>query len=65
MKRVFLFVLDSVGIGALPDAEKFGDVGADTMRSISKSDKFHIPNLIKLGLGNIKGLSYLDWKSVV
>lgn len=59
MKRVFLFVLDSVGIGALPDAEKFGDVGADTMRSISKSDKFHIPNLIKLGLGNIKGLSYL------
>ena len=56
MKRVFLFVLDSVGIGALPDAEKFGDVGADTMRSISKSDKFHIPNLIKLGLGNIKGL---------
>ena len=56
MKRVFLFVLDSVGIGALPDAEKFGDVGADTMRSISKSDKFHIPNLIKWGLGNIKRL---------
>ena len=59
MKRVFLIVLDSVGIGNAPDAEKFGDAGADTMKSISKSDKFHIPNLIKMGLGNIDGLAYL------
>lgn len=59
MKRVFLIVLDSVGIGNAPDAEKFGDVGADTMKSISKSDKFNIPNLLKLGLGNIEGLEYL------
>lgn len=59
MKRVFLIVLDSVGIGNAPDAEKFGDAGADTMKSISKSQEFHIPNLKKMGIGNIEGLSYL------
>ena len=59
MKRLFLVVLDSVGIGALPDAEKFGDECANTMGRISKSEKFHIPNLCALGLGNIEGLSYL------
>lgn len=59
MKRVFLIVLDSVGIGALPDAAKFGDAGADTMGHISRSEKFSVPNLRALGLGNIEGLSYL------
>ena len=59
MKRLFLIVLDSVGIGALPDAAKFGDMGADTMGHISKSEKFDIPNLCALGIGNIEGLSYL------
>ncbi len=59
VKRVFLIVLDSVGIGALPDAQKFGDAGADTMGHISGSKKFDIPNLLALGLGNIDGLSYL------
>ena len=59
-KRVFLIVLDSVGIGYEPDAELFGDVGANTMRSISKSSKFNIPNLLKLGLGNIAGVDYLQ-----
>ena len=59
MKRVFIIVLDSVGIGALPDAKAFGDAGADTMMHISKSKSFDIPNLISLGLGNIEGLSYL------
>ncbi len=58
MKRVFLIVLDSVGAGALPDAEKFGDAGAHTLRSLSKSDKLNIPNLKKLGIGNIDGLSF-------
>ena len=52
-KRVFVIVLDSVGIGYAPDAADFGDLGADTMRRISKSDKFSIPNLLKMGLGNI------------
>lgn len=59
MKRLFLIVLDSVGIGALPDAEKFGDAGADTMGRISKNENFSVPNLLTLGLGNIDGLSYL------
>lgn len=60
MKRVFLLVLDSFGIGYLPDADKFGDIGANTLKSISKSPKFHIPNLIKLGLGNIDGVDFLE-----
>ena len=59
MKRIFLFVLDSCGIGAAPDAESFGDVGADTLRSCATSAKFHIPNLIAAGLGNIDGIDYL------
>ena len=59
MKRLFLIVLDSVGIGALPDAAAFGDAGADTMRRISVSENFCVPHLISLGLGNIEGLSYL------
>lgn len=57
MKRVFLFVLDSFGVGAAPDAEKYGDGGADTLGSISKSDKFCAENLGRLGLFNIDGLS--------
>ena len=59
MKRIFLFVLDSCGVGAAPDAESFGDVGADTLRSCATSAKFHIPNLIAAGLGNIDGIDYL------
>lgn len=58
-KRVFLIVLDSVGIGYEPDAHLFGDVGANTMKSISSSDKFNIPNLLSLGLSHIDGVDYL------
>nr|MBE6544653.1 phosphopentomutase [Oscillospiraceae bacterium] len=58
-KRVFLIVLDSVGIGYAPDAADFGDHGANTMKRISASDKFYIPNLLKIGLGNIDGIDYL------
>lgn len=59
MKRVFLIVLDSCGCGALPDAEQFGDAGVNTLRSCAGSEKFHIPNLKKLGLGNIEGLDFI------
>ncbi len=59
MKRVFLTVLDSVGIGAAYDAEKFGDVGTNTLLSASKSNKFRIPNLLRLGLGEINGIDFL------
>ena len=56
MKKVFVIVLDSLGIGAAPDAIDFGDEGADTLGRISKSKCFKIPNLTALGLGNIDGV---------
>lgn len=59
MKRVFLIVLDSLGIGAAPDAAEFGDAGADTLARISRSARFHIPTLKQYGIGHIDGLSYL------
>ncbi len=59
MKRVFLIVLDSCGAGAMPDAPQFGDVGVHTLRSCATSDKLDIPNMKKLGLGNIIGLDFL------
>ena len=58
--RVFVIVLDSLGIGYEPDADLFGDVGANTLKSISKSQKFNIPSLIKMGIGNIDGVDYLE-----
>ena len=59
MKRIFLIVLDSFGIGAMPDSEAFGDVGVNTLASCAKSEKLHIPNMIAAGLGNIAGVSCL------
>lgn len=59
-KRAFLIVLDSFGIGAMPDASKFGDSDANTLKSISKSDYFNIETLQKLGFCNIDGIDYLD-----
>ena len=59
MKRVFLIILDSCGCGYEPDADLFGDVGADTLRSCSKSKEFSMPNMIGMGLGNIDGIDYL------
>ena len=56
MKRVFLIVLDSFGVGKMPDSIEFGDENPNTLKSISKSSYFNIPNLIKLGLGNIDGV---------
>ena len=56
-KRVFLIVLDSFGIGEAPDAADFGDVGANTLGSIAKAKSFGADNLIKMGLGNIDGVS--------
>ena len=62
MKRVFLIVLDSHGIGAAPDAAAFGDSGADTLRSVSKANAFRAENLLELGLGRIDGIDYLPVK---
>ena len=56
VKRVILMVMDSLGVGALPDAEKYGDKGADTLGHIADrmGDGFKIPELSKLGFGNIE-----------
>ena len=59
MKRIFLIVLDSFGIGAMPDSESFGDVGVNTLASCADSPKLHIPNMIAAGLGNIDGVTCL------
>ena len=59
MKRIFLIVLDSLGIGAAPDAADFGDTGANTLKRIAASDQFHVPTLKKLGLGHIEELSFI------
>ena len=55
-KRVFLIVLDSMGIGEAPDAALFGDAGSNTLGAIRKHPDFHCPNLEKLGLFNIEGV---------
>lgn len=60
MKRIFLIVLDSFGIGAMPDSKTFGDVGVNTLASCAASGELHIPNLIAAGLGNIDGVTCLD-----
>lgn len=55
-KRVFLIVLDSFGIGELPDADKFRDTGSNTLGTIRKSKEYDTPNLEKLGLFQIDGV---------
>ena len=59
MKRIFLIVLDSCGVGAAPDSEAFGDIGVNTLRSCAASPKFSMPHLIEAGLGNLDGIDYL------
>jgi phosphopentomutase len=57
--RVTWIVLDSVGIGELPDAADYGDVGRDTLGHIARSRPLWLPNLLRLGLANIKPLDHL------
>ena len=59
-KRVFWIVLDSFGIGELPDAADFGDEGSNTLAACAATGKLNIPNMISLGLGNIDGVSCLE-----
>ena len=58
-RRILWVVLDSVGIGEMPDAAKYGDVGSDTLGNIARQRKLSLPNLCRLGLGNIKPLEGL------
>jgi phosphopentomutase len=58
-RRVTWIVLDSVGIGEMPDAAAYGDSGSDTLGNIARQRVLHLPNLEKLGLGNIKPLAHV------
>lgn len=58
--RVILIILDSLGVGGLPDAEKYGDIGVNTLNNIAKNvERFNIPNLIQLGIGNLEGITHV------
>lgn len=59
-RRVFLIVLDSYGIGEAKDAERFGDVGCNTLRSITGSKEYDTPLMKKMGLFNIDGVDYME-----
>jgi phosphopentomutase len=58
--RVIWIVLDSVGIGEMPDAEAYGDKGSDTLGNIARQRRLKLPNLCRLGLANIRPLTGLD-----
>ena len=58
-RRVIWIVLDSVGIGEMPDAADYGDTGSDTLGNIARKRPMYLPNLCRLGLGNIKPLEGL------
>ncbi len=62
MKRVILIALDSVGVGALPDAADFGDAGADTLGHILEYTKASLPNLFRAGAANISGVAFSSKK---
>ena len=59
MKRVFLIVLDSFGIGQMPDAAAFGDMDVNTLASCAATGMLEIPNMVAAGLGNIDGVDCL------
>ena len=60
-KRVFVIVMDSLGIGAMKDSEKFGDIGVDTLGHIAESvDSLTIPNLQKLGIANLHPIKHVN-----
>ena len=60
-KRVFIIVVDSMGIGPMPDSEKYGDIDVDTLGHIAERQKsFIIPNLQKMGIANLKKLKGVE-----
>ncbi|HWE49831.1 MAG TPA: phosphopentomutase [Bryobacteraceae bacterium] len=58
-KRIILIVLDSVGVGEMPDAAQYGDAGSDTLGNIARIRGLNVPNLCDLGLGNLKPIPQL------
>lgn len=66
MKRIFIIVLDSVGVGEMPDSALYGDEGSNTLKSVSKDALFAMPNMKRLGLFNIDGIGVDEkWKEEV
>lgn len=60
-QRIFVIVIDSLGIGAMPDSREFGDIGVDTLGHIDQNmDSFRIPNLQKLGLANLHPMKHVE-----
>lgn len=60
--KIIVIILDGVGVGELPDASDYNDTGSDTLGNILKAvGKLQIPNLIKLGLGNVTGLNFFHY----
>ena len=60
MKRIFLIILDSFGIGEAPDAKNFGDEGANTLKSVYNTSVLNLKNLELMGLGNIDGVDFIN-----
>ena len=58
MRRVLLTVLDAVGAGALPDADKYGDVGSNTLGHVIAQAHPQLPHMAAMGLGSIEGIGY-------
>ncbi|MGH9673310.1 MAG: phosphopentomutase [Bryobacteraceae bacterium] len=58
-RRILWIVLDSVGIGEMPDAADYGDAGSDTLGNVARLRPMRLPNLCRLGLANIKPLAHL------
>jgi phosphopentomutase len=61
VSRAFLFILDSVGIGGAPDAERFGDKGANTLGHVAAAAALRLPNLLRLGLGHAAQAASGSW----
>ncbi len=59
-QRVIWIVLDSVGVGEMPDAAAYGDAGSDTLGNIARRRPLNLPNLARLGLGNLKPLPHIE-----
>lgn len=62
--RAIIIVLDSFGVGEAPDAAEYGDVGSNTLEGIYYNTTLNIPNMKKLGLYNIQGLSIKEKKKI-
>ena len=64
MKRVFLIVLDSFGVGEMKDSAEYGDAGSNTLRAVASNKYFNTPNMAKLGLFHLDGLDDMKKRTI-